>query len=128
MADNVTLVQQAASLREQFNKFDVALKNMLESLDEALQGLEHPERYNYNQMFDIVIGAEYLIVRVRAKILSELSKVQCALSASTTTTGVEKLFKDRYNNIISLCARINELREDFSVVQRSMWARYNTRL
>lgn len=128
MAEQVTLSQQSAYLREQFNRFDTTLMNMFESLDSALAELEHPERYSHAQMFDIVIGAEYLIVRVRAKILSELSKIQCALSASTITTGVEKLFKDRYNNIIAMCQRVNELREDFSVVQRSMWARSNGRL
>lgn len=128
MAEPVTLSQQSAALREQFNRFDNILMNMFESLDDALAELEHPERYNHAQMFDIVIGAEYLIVRVRAKILSELAKIQCAISASTTTTGVEKLFKDRYNNIIAMCQRVNELREDFAVVQRSMWARNQGRL
>lgn len=128
MAEHVTLSQQSTYLREQFNRFDNTLMNMFESLDSALAELEHPDRYSHAQMFDIVIGAEYLIVRVRAKILSELAKIQCALSASTTTTGVEKLFKDRYNNIIAMCQRVNELREDFAVVQRSMWARNQGRL
>lgn len=51
MAEQVTLSQQSAYLREQFNRFDTTLMNMFESLDSALAELEHPERYSHAQMF-----------------------------------------------------------------------------
>ena len=128
MAEQVTLSQQTATLKSAFNSFDVKLRNMMESLDNALDSLNQQDQMTLQEMFDVVIAAEYLIVRVRSKILSELSRIQCVLSSTTSTAGVEKLFKDRYNYIISMCQRINELREDFSVIQRSMWARANGRL
>lgn len=119
---NVTLAQQTTTLKQQFHNFDKTVRDMFESLDSALELLEEP-RMSLNEKFDIVISAEYLIVRVRAKILSELSKVQAVMSAPSTNTTLDKLFKDRYNNIIVLCQRINELRDDFATIQRSMYAR-----
>lgn len=128
MAEQVTLSQQTATLKSAFNSFDIKLREMLTSVDEALDTLNNQDSMSLQEMFDIVVAAEFLIVRVRSKILSELSRIQCVLSSTTSTAGVEKLFKDRYNYIISMCQRINELREDFSVIQRSMWARNNGRL
>ena len=128
MAEQVTLSQQTATLKSAFNSFDIKLRSMMESLDEALDTLNRQDEMSLQQMFDVVVSAEFLIVRVRSKILSELSRIQCVLSSTTSTAGVEKLFKDRYNYIISMCQRINELRDDFSVIQRSMWARHNGRL
>lgn len=128
MAEQVTLSQQTATLKSAFNTFDIKLREMLTSVDEALDTLNNQDSMSLQEMFDIVVAAEFLIVRVRSKILSELSRIQCVLSSTTSTAGVEKLFKDRYNYIISMCQRINELREDFSVIQRSMWARNNGRL
>lgn len=128
MAEQVTLSQQTATLKSAFNSFDIKLRSMMESLDEALDTLNRQDEMSLQQMFDVVVSAEFLIVRVRSKILSELSRIQCVLSSTTSTAGVEKLFKDRYNYIISMCQRINELRDDFSVIQRSMWARNNGRL
>lgn len=127
MADRVTLLQQTSALRSQFNKFDESVQTLFDSLDKALEDLSS-EDYSHNQKFDIVIGAEYLVVRVRAKILLELSRIQTVISAPTTPTGVEKLFRDRYSTVVTMCQRLNELREDFSVVQRSMWARNAGRL
>ena len=128
MAEQVTLSQQTATLKSAFNTFDIKLREMLTSVDDALDTLNNQDSMSLQEMFDIVVAAEFLIVRVRSKILSELSRIQCVLSSTTSTAGVEKLFKDRYNYIISMCQRINELREDFSVIQRSMWARNNGRL
>ena len=128
MAEQVTLSQQTATLKSAFNAFDTKLREMLTSVDEALDILNNQDFMSLQEMFDIVVAAEFLIVRVRSKILSELSRIQCVLSSTTSTAGVEKLFKDRYNYIISMCQRINELREDFSVIQRSMLARTNGRL
>lgn len=128
MAEQVTLSQQTATLKSAFNAFDLKLREMFTSVDEALDTLNNQDSMSLQEMFDIVVAAEFLIVRVRSKILSELSRIQCVLSSTTSTAGVEKLFKDRYNYIISMCQRINELREDFSVIQRSMWARNNGRL
>ena len=128
MAEQVTLSQQTAALKSAFNSFDIKLRSMMESLDEALDTLNRQDEMSLQQMFDVVVAAEFLIVRVRSKILSELSRIQSVLSSTTSTAGVEKLFKDRYNYIISMCQRINELRDDFSVIQRSMWARNNGRL
>lgn len=128
MAEQVTLSQQTATLKSAFNAFDIKLREMLTSVDEALDTLNNQDSMSLQEMFDIVVAAEFLIVRVRSKTLSELSRIQCVLSSTTSTAGVEKLFKDRYNYIISMCQRINELREDFSVIQRSMWARNNGRL
>ena len=128
MAEQVTLSQQTATLKSAFNSFDIKLRSMMESLDEALDTLNRQDEMSLQQMFDVVVSAQFLIARVRSKILSELSRIQCVLSSTTSTAGVEKLFKDRYNYIISMCQRINELRDDFSVIQRSMWARNNGRL
>lgn len=127
MSEFVTLSQQTATLRESFNQFDSVLRDIFVKLEDALSRL-YEEDLSLNKKFDIVIEAEYIVVAARAKILVELSNIQKVLSSSTTSSGIEKLFKDRYSTIISMCQRINELREDFSVVQRSMWARNNGRL
>lgn len=127
MSEFVTLSQQTATLKESFNRFDSVLRDIFMKLEDALSRL-YEEDLSLNKKFDIVIEAEYIVVAARAKILVELSSIQNVLSSSTTSSGIEKLFKDRYSTIISMCQRINELREDFSVVQRSMWARNNGRL
>lgn len=118
----VTLTQQIASLREQMHKFDRSMVASFEELDQALQSLSDSD-LTIQQKFDIVIDAEYLIVRVRSKVLLELSRIQSVMSSPTNSEAVNRQFKDRYNTVISTCQRLNELREDFSVVQRSMYAR-----
>lgn len=117
----VTLSQQVATVKEQFAKVDRTISSMIGELADALDSLNNPTD-PLNAKFEIVIEAEFLLTRARSKVIKELATIQEVIS-SQPSAGIEKLFRDRYNTIISFCSRLNELREDFSCVQRSMYAR-----
>lgn len=118
----VTLSQQVASLKDAFYRFDRMMVSNFEELEQALEVLGSSD-LSLQQKFDVVIDSEYLITRLRSKVLLELSRIQSVMSNPTNSETINRQFKERYNSVISTCQRLNELREDFSVVQRSMYAR-----
>lgn len=124
---NITLTQQSSTLKEQFHKVDRILQGMFNELDDSLEVLRD-EKLSLSEKFDVLVGAEYLLTRIRSRVLRELAGVQSVMSSPTTSPVIDKLFKDRYNTVILFCQRLNELREDMSVIQRSMWARSYGRL
>lgn len=124
MADEarITYASQVATLRETFASTDKVIYGMFQELDKKMEGLHVTPDTDLYLKFDRLIAIEYLIVRVRSRVMTELSNVQAALSASGGTS-VDKILKERYNTVILLCQRLNELRDDIAVIQRSMYSR-----
>lgn len=127
MAEQVTLSQQTASLKDTFHKVDVEINSMFEELESVMEPLSDSS-ISHSTKFDILIGAEYLLVKIRTRVLRELSSIQSVFSMSTKSDVADRLFKERYNTVILMCQRLNEFRDDMLLVQRSMWARNNGRL
>lgn len=73
--------------------------------------------------FDLVIECEFLHTRLRSELASELTKVRRALSVSYGSPAKTKAYKDREVDLLALNSRLNEMRDDFNCIQRSIYAK-----
>ena len=119
---NLTHGEQISTVRNAFNKVDDDIRMMFQELDEKVQEVHEIDDSQLDVKFDKLIAIEYLIVRVRSRVMRELTNVQHALSKSGGTS-FDRVFKDRYNTVVMFCQRLNEFRDDIALVQRSMYSR-----
>lgn len=73
------------------------------------------------QKNEIILSAEYMLVGIRSKLLSELSSLNTAIAA-TRHGGLHNLFKERKDVVLQYMQRLSDLRTDVDVLQRT---RYN---
>lgn len=74
------------------------------------------------EKYDILITHEYLLTRVRILIADELRRIDFALSNEQVLSGQEKAFYNkRKTYLLSVNARLNEIREDLNVLQKTTY-------
>lgn len=124
MAEDARLTYgtQVSTLRDAFSNTDKAIHQMFQELNSKIEEVHNVPDAQMDAKFDKLIAVEYLIVRVRSRVMTELANVQAALSTSGGSS-LDRVIKDRYNSVIIMCQRLNEFRDDISVIQRSMYSR-----
>lgn len=124
MAEDARLTYgtQVSTLRDAFSNTDKAIHQMFQELNNKIEEVHNVPDAQMDAKFDKLIAVEYLIVRVRSRVMTELANVQAALSTSGGSS-LDRVIKDRYNSVIIMCQRLNEFRDDISVIQRSMYSR-----
>lgn len=121
-------VSTQSSIEDTFSKRDSEIYKLFCLLDDHLSQIV-AGGLTLSDLYKVLLGGEHVLVRLRSLVLREVSECNCALSSNSTKSGlVTKLYRDRLGVLISYCQRLNELRDDFSVVQRSMYVSKMTTL
>lgn len=114
--DAVAILQ---AYRDKFADQDTMINSLFVQLDTELDKLGDPSRSRSDKN-DVVLESEYLLTRLRSKLLVELSSIQKVLN-SVSNAGATKLFKERLNMVMVYLGRLNDLRADFEVIQRTRY-------
>lgn len=114
--DAVAILQ---AYRDKFADQDTMINSLFVQLDTELDKLGDLSRSRSDKN-DVVLESEYLLTRLRSKLLVELSSIQKVLN-SVSNAGATKLFKERLNMVMVYLGRLNDLRADFEVIQRTRY-------
>ena len=102
------------SKNEEINKiFDLLDKKTAPLVDEKSD----------SSKFDIVLSAEFLIIRLRVILVWETSQIKHIISDCDLSFNLTAVFKKRESYLITVLQRMNELRDDLTVVQRSVYTK-----
>ena len=113
----VSVVDALRSCQQKFEAQERMLSGLFSQLDSELDKLGNMG-LSLSAKNDIVMSTEYLLVRLRSKLISELSSIQMVLSGGPVVA-IQKAFKERLNTVLVYLARLNELRADFELIQRT---------
>ena len=111
----VSVVDALRSCQQKFEAQERMLSGLFSQLDSELDKLGNMG-LSLSAKNDIVMSTEYLLVRLR----SELSSIQMVLSGGPVVA-IQKAFKERLNAVLVYLARLNELRADFELIQRTRY-------
>lgn len=117
---SVTGAGVADSLRRQFMAQEDVLGGMIGELSARLDQLGRPD-ISKDSKNDIVLGVEYMVVRLRGRLLLEMSNIRRALSCDSGVV-MTKLLRERIGVVEGYSSLLNQLRQDFDTIQRM---RYN---
>lgn len=115
----VSVVDALRSCQQKFEAQERMLSGLFSQLDSELDKLGNMG-LSLSAKNDIVMSTEYLLVRLRSKLISELSSIQMVL-AGGPVVAIQKAFKERLNAVLVYLARLNELRADFELIQRTRY-------
>lgn len=115
----VSVVDALRSCQQKFEAQECMLSGLFSQLDSELDKLGNMG-LSLSAKNDIVMSTEYLLVRLRSKLISELSSIQMVLSGGPVVA-IQKAFKERLNAVLVYLARLNELRADFELIQRTRY-------
>lgn len=115
----VSVVDALRSCQQKFEAQERMLSGLFSQLDSELDKLGNMG-LSLSAKNDIVMSTEYLLVRLRSKLISELSSIQMVLSGGPVVA-IQKAFKERLNAVLVYLARLNELRADFELIQRTRY-------
>lgn len=115
----VSLPDLIKRYREKFAEMEQEYSGLFAQLDGSL-GRLGIDGLSARQREDVLLDSEYLLVRLRSRILCELSSVQSVLSMELRPLLVD-LFKARQGVLTSYMSRLNELRADCEVIQRTRY-------
>lgn len=115
----VSVADALRSCQQKFEAQERMLSGLFSQLDSELDKLGNMG-LSLSAKNDIVMSTEYLLVRLRSKLISELSSIQMVLSGGPVVA-IQKAFKERLNAVLVYLARLNELRADFELIQRTRY-------
>lgn len=115
----LSLPETMQRFRGKFNVLEVEYEQMFRQLSSSLNRLGI-DGLSARQREDVVLDSEYLIVRLRSRIMCEIASVQKVLSLELRPLLVD-LLKSRLGVLTSYMVRLNELRSDCEVVQRTRY-------
>lgn len=105
--------------RARFQSLEKEYAGMFQQLDGSLGRLS-VAGLSARQREDFLLDSEYLIVRLRSRLLSEVSSINTILAVEQRPLVVD-MFKARMSTLTSYFTRLNELRADCEVVQRTRY-------
>ena len=97
------------------------INKLFNMLVEGTQNFEDLE-LSTTEKYDTLITYEYLLTRLRFLVADELRRIDFALSNEQVLSGQEKAFYNRRKTyLLSVNARLNDIREDLNVLQRTTY-------
>lgn len=110
-----TLVWKMKKQDEDISKLFSLIEARFESLDSSVLSISGNSKQ--------VISSEYILLKLRVKLMSELSSVkQLLLFQSKLTSPMRVLIRNRETYLLQQLQRINELREDINVLQKFQYS------
>ena len=113
--------------REQVNNLinlmarnSVEYDNLLGKISSALESLEL--EINYKQKYDVILGVEFLLFKLRVKVTFETMKVKHLLGAELPVS-VQAKFKQRSEYLSTYLIRLNEIRDEVAVIQKMVYTK-----
>ena len=105
-------------------------KEVEDSFEKLIDASENLTRKDLNDQDKVVWleNCEYLIFQLRVKLSYEQVQIKSTISSSGIPIQVLNIFKQRDVVIASSIQRLNEIRDDVSVIQKLLWTKHNSNL
>lgn len=121
--ERVTLVQpeteKVNSILAKFSQNDERVNALYEQISQTIEnGSQDPAQY-----CNTLISTEYLVTRIRTIVSSEQMLVKQALMIPSISPKIAALFKTRDSYLGLVNQRLNELREDATVIQKLVYSK-----
>lgn len=118
---DVELVARLARLNKERDEKESKINELFNALIEGTENFEDLE-LSTGEKYDTLITYEYLLTRLRFLTADELRRIDFALSNENILKGQEKAFyTKRKTYLLSVNARLNEIREDLNVLQKTTY-------
>jgi len=114
----VDVVNQYLSLMK---KKDDQIESLFLRIEEKTDVILEDEDIQKN--FEAVISTEFLMVKLRVFITHELSSVKLILNNNESNKLIIPIFKKREVYLLSMIQRLNELRDDLTTIQRTIYTK-----
>jgi len=118
---NNEVAERLVRLSDERDKKESKINELFTVLVDGTQELEILD-LSTSEKYDILITHEYLLTRLRFLVADELRRIDFALSNDQILSGQEKTFyTKRKTYLLSVNARLNEIREDLNVLQKTTY-------
>lgn len=118
----------AVDINQIFGLMDTKDENytkIWEKIVEETEGLNGDEALTMKRKYELIISVEFLLVRLRLLVSAEQIKVKEILNSNNTPPDWYKPFKERDVYLATFHQKLMEIREDISVLQKTVYS-YNT--
>lgn len=107
------------SVLSAFDKKNKEIEDLFQRIEQDTDSLLDKD---VDRNYETVLKIEFILVKLRIVVSHELSLVKMAIN-SEIPTAVLTAFKKREQLLLSLVQRLNELRDDITTVQRSIYTK-----
>lgn len=107
------------SVLSAFDKKNKEIEDLFQRIEQDTDSLLDKD---VDRNYETVLKVEFILVKLRIVVSHELSLVKMAIN-SEIPTAVLTAFKKREQLLLSLVQRLNELRDDITTVQRSIYTK-----
>lgn len=107
------------SVLSAFDKKNKEIEDLFQRIEQDTDSLLDKD---VDRNYETVLKVEFILVKLRIVVAHELSLVKMAIN-SEIPTAVLTAFKKREQLLLSLVQRLNELRDDITTVQRSIYTK-----
>lgn len=112
--------QQVARIRADFERYDKHLLEAFSKIHDKVSVFASGDM-DLESSFKCILSVEYMVVSYRSMLMRELLQVSRILDVSQTPA-VSSVFTQRKNDLLVHIQRLNELVNDFNVIQRTVHA------
>lgn len=112
-----------ASLKHAADEKDKRMNTLFDEISKLTAPLEDMDMSTVKK-YEVIMNSEYLLVRLRFLVNDEMKSIEYSLNMSediTNILAIKSFFTKRKQYLISLQSRLNEIREDLNVLQRSYY-------
>lgn len=103
---------------------DSELNELLDRIDAATEQLSSEEVSN-TKKYEIVVGVEYLLTRVRFVVETEHIKVKQILAHPDVSVPLKAVFTKRDQYLAQVCLKISSIRDDIATLQKVVYTASN---
>lgn len=107
------------SVLSAFDKKNKEIEDLFQRIEQDTDSLLDKD---VDRNYETVLKVEFILVKLRIVVSHELSLVKMAIN-SEIPTAILTAFKKREQLLLSLVQRLNELRDDITTVQRSIYTK-----
>jgi len=109
-----SLLSKQQSKDKEFNDLFIQITSLTDSIN-----IESSIKRNY----ELVLSLEFLLIKLRILLTSEIAIVKQGISSSLIASSVKLILKQREGYLISQFQRLNEIRDDISVIQKLVYTK-----
>lgn len=122
--NNDNRADQITKLKDLIAQKDERINNLFERLVKDTDGLED-STLSLSKKNDIVVGVEFIVARLRFILCEELRFIEQTLVTLDGSDGAQKqvqtIFSKRKTYLLSIYGKVNDMREDLSLIEKTIY-------
>lgn len=120
----ISMLSAVDLTKKSIKEHEVTIDKLFSDLNSLVESLSSEDK---TSKVEIIEKCEYLIFQLRVKLSWEQTKLK-DVNSSDIYPQVLALFKKREVAVSALLQRLNELREDVTIIQKILWIKSNKNL